>query len=80
MSAEIFNIPGRRAAKRCGDARGVLDNIADGVAALDALVHSLAFCVIREEKIAAIEHNLQLLRGLCSELRAHVTPTEAPRS
>jgi hypothetical protein len=73
-AAPLFDLDARRAARR-GDARGCLANIADGIAQLDAQVHSLAFCIITEDRVAGIERNLQLLRGLCSELRAHVTPT-----
>jgi len=74
MNAPVYDLHARRSARE-RDARSVLESIADGVAQIDAQLHSLAFCVIREEKIAAIERNLALLRGLCSELRAHVTPT-----
>jgi len=74
MNAPIYGLQARRAA-RPRDARSVLDNIADGVAQLDAQVHSLAFQTITEQRVAALERNVQLLRGLCGELRAHAEPT-----
>lgn len=77
MNAPIFDIQARRAAQP-RDARSVVDSLADGAARLDAQIHSLAFCAIREDKIVAIERNLQLLRGMCSELRAYVQLKEGP--
>jgi len=67
-----------RAAASGVDFRQLLDNLADGVSALDAQVRGFPFRVIRESDIAGAERSLQLLRGLLGELRAHVTPQGAP--
>lgn len=70
--APLFDLASRRAAKPV-DQRTVIDNLADGVASLDAQIRSMPFRVLREENILAAERTLTLLRGLLSELRAHVT-------
>jgi hypothetical protein len=74
MSA-VFDLAARRAAQP-RDARSVLDALADGVAQIDAQVHSLAFCVLREERVAAVARNVELLLGLCAELRGFVSAKE----
>jgi len=76
-SAPVYDLKARRAARPV-DARMIVDNLADGVAALDAQVRSMPFQVLTEARIDAVERNLQLLRGLCGELRACVSKEGTP--
>ncbi len=75
-AAPVYDIQARRAASPI-DARQIVDNIADSVANLDAQIRSFPFQRITDEKIAAAERNVTLIRGMLAELRAQITPRGA---
>lgn len=75
MNAPV-DIQARRAV-RTTDARSIVANIADGIAALDAQIRSLPFQTITEERIAAAERNVRFILGSLAELRAQLPIAKA---
>ena len=77
MSA-VYDLQARRAV-RPRDAYTIIENLNDGAATLHAEVASWPYRVMREGTIVGLERQMDAMRALLAELRAHVEggPTNA---